>query len=53
MEAQLKWRELREAKERELNGKGLNKVDIHVLLEELKTVRDNDKVALLPKSREE
>jgi hypothetical protein len=36
VEAQLKRHELREAKERESNGNGLNKVDICVLLEELK-----------------
>jgi hypothetical protein len=35
VEAQLKWLELREAKERELNGNTLNKVDIHVLLDNL------------------
>jgi hypothetical protein len=54
VEAQLKRRELREAKERESNGNGLNKVDIRVLLEELKMVGDDDEVALLlAKSREE
>jgi hypothetical protein len=49
----LKWRELREAKERESNGNSLNKVGIRVFLEELQTVGDDDEVALLPKSREE
>jgi molybdopterin converting factor small subunit len=53
VEAQLKSRELREAKERESNGNGLNKVDLRVLLEEIQTVGDDDEVALLPKSREE
>jgi molybdopterin converting factor small subunit len=53
VEAQLKWHGLREAKERESNGNGFNKVDIRVLLEELQTVGDDDEVALLPKSREE
>jgi hypothetical protein len=31
----------------------LNKVDIHVLPEELQTVGDDDEVTLSPKSREE